>query len=251
MQLKWGSYLFGVSAAAIVNRTVAIMSEWTGTPLRYHTEYDVTAYLDVTGSGATAQKAASVAEVKFRAAMATPYQNFTFSCDDGTASSMSLLNSDTMTGIRTKNVSSEETQGSEFTTVRTMKFTLEAEYLITNDVNAIVSYHESINVVGNGKAMRKWRFPINNAPGVRQVVTPYSLVTMTQSGEAVGHLRYPSPPPPQYPLLMVNEQVSDGSDNPKFMGQGFVNYPVKWSYKFERGDGLQFNAIPIIPASYL
>jgi hypothetical protein len=230
MQLFWGRYPLSVNGCEVTNRTEAVLSDF-GQPVRYKTAYDVLAYID--GSG---QAALSAAELKFRANLAVPYQDFKFYCDDGSLSSMSLASAATMTGLKVTNISFEEAQGGEFVNRRTAKFTVEGEYLIISARFAVISFQESLSIVGNGGPRRRWRFPMN-AAAIRQVVSRGSLVRATQSGKMVGHTTRPVRPRPIFPLYVVNEADTSGFESAKQIGRALIDWPVSWTYTFERGDG--------------
>lgn len=224
------------------------MSDWSGLPLRYRTEWRVKVQLD-----GTSQDGISEYENLTRAALAIPYQDFKFLCNDGTFSSLTLLNADTLSGLRVVDVSVLEADGKEYTTTRTLRFTVVGEYPIANYQNAIMSYEETLTVVGTGGANRIWRFPIDVPFGTRQILTPASLSVAIQSGRAVGYLQRPSPPPPlfnslQYEVLNARKMSVFA---PQWLGRAFINFGIEWEYRFERGDGLAFQGFPVIPPQYL
>lgn len=246
MQLSWGNFFFAANAAEITNTTVTARSEWSGLPVRYDTEWSVKAYLD----GAS-QDLIFLTEKVCRAALAVPYQNFIFTGNDGSQSPLTLLNSQTMSGLRVKDISVKEADGKEYTTTRTISFTVFGSYSIANINNAIISYKETMTAIGDGSPDLVWRFPVNATPGVLQQITPCSLATMVQSGYAVGHTVRPLPAPPQFPIFEMRKYRKSTTISPKWLGKAFIDLYQGWEYRFERGDGFGFVGVPIIPAPYL
>jgi hypothetical protein len=228
MQLFWGQYRFPINGASTTSKAEATFSA-SGRPLRYIIKVGVLAYLDGDGPADL-----SFQENALRAALAIPYQDLILKLDTGQASSTQLLNATSVSGVRVVSGPdfTNDAKDSEYVTQRTARFEVAAEYLIRGTENALVSFTESVTVTGNGGPDRNWRFPINGPP-IRQVVTPYSLITASQSGTAVGHTTRPVPPPPLWPDYLVNPRHSHTKSTPEPHGRAWLNWPVKWSYSFE------------------
>jgi hypothetical protein len=174
-------------------------------------------------------------------------QDFALFTDSGKISSAAILVKDTASGTRVVNVSTPEAQGGEFVNRRTMDFTVVGEYHVRGAENALLSWTETLIIVGNGKARRVWRFPIN-APAIRQTIAPNSLVRAVQQGSAVGYLKRPKKPKPLFPNYLVNEAVQEVITAPRYMNADFdtIGHAVQWSYTFERGDG-PLVGLPTLP----
>lgn len=233
MQAKWGTSAMPVNGAEVTSQMSVVEATDWGMPLRYQMAYTVRVWFDGVG-----QLALTKSENDFRAALLKRDQDFVLFTDSGAQSSCKLLVKDTASGTRVTSISTPEAQGGEFVTRRTIAFTVVAEYDVTDSKNAVVSWQETVTVIGNGGPRRSWRFPVN-APAVRQIVAPYSLVRATQSGQAVGYKVRPRKPLPLFPDYVVNEAESLTVVTPRYMGVGRepVDWPVSWSYTFERGDG--------------
>lgn len=229
MQVRWGSYAFSANGCDLASRTRAVLSE-TGRPVRYVSRVAVSGWLEADG-----QAALNTAEVALRNALATPYQDLKFLTDDGAVTAVSLLNSTSLSGVRVVNGPEfAGRDGAEFATIRQFSFEVEAEYLVTSARTAVLSFTETVSVVGTGGPRRILRVPVNAAVLVRQQVSPRSVVRATQQGSAVGHLGYPPAPRPLWPapiLLEDSVQVQKGS--PKNLGQTWIEYPISWAYQFE------------------
>lgn len=234
MQLWIGGASFAAGAADVTSRTRIGERSVRDVPVSYITALDIT----VTMYGST-QAALSVLEAQLRSILTqTPRKDVTLRMTSGVPSSMALANARSISGVRlVSGPDFKKSQGSEFVNHRTASFTMEAEYPIVNTANAVLSWTETVSIVGNGGPDRKWRFPLNARP-IRQTITEYSLVRATQTGQAVGWLKLPSAPLPLWPGLEVNPGHSVARDSPEPRGQGDVKYPVRWSYTFESGGPL-------------
>jgi hypothetical protein len=232
MQAAWGSTRLPVNGAEVTSQLSVVEQTDYGAPLRSLVAYNVVVWL--TGES---QSDLSLQELTLRAALARPNQDFILYTDSGATSSASILVSATATGTRCVSITTPEAQGAEFVNRRTVGFTVTAEYHVANMDRAVISWQERLTIIGNGGPRRVWRFPVNG-PAIRQVMTPYSLVRAIQQGHAVGYRVRPTKPAPLFPDYLVNEGVAAIIDTPKYIGAGqYVNWPVSWSYTFERGDG--------------
>ena len=240
MQLIWGQYLFPINGASTTSHAEAVFSS-SGRPLRYIIKVGVTAYLE--GDGPIEL---SIQENLLRAALAIPYQDLTLMIDNGLASSTQLLNATSVSGVRVVSGPdfNNEAKDGEYVTQRTARFEVAGEYLIPGAVNVLVSFTESVSVNGTGGPDRSWRLPINGPP-IRQVITPFTLITATQSGAAVGHTSRPEPPPPLWPDFLVYPRVNRTETTPEPHGRAWLNWPIKWSYTFEANQPLA--ALPNLP----
>ncbi len=230
MQLRWGSsYSFPINGCDLASRARVVLSE-SGRPVRYVARVSVGGWLEADG-----QAALSVAETALRNALAVPYQDLKFLSDDGAVMAVSLLNANSLSGVRVVDGPNfDGRDGAEYATLRQFGFEVEAEYLITSAANAVLSFSESLSITGTGGPVRRLRVPVNATALVRQQISPRSIIRATQSGQAVGHLKYPTAPRPLWAApILLEDQVQVQKGNPKRIGQGFVEYPLAWSYAFE------------------
>lgn len=229
MQLWWGSYALPVNGADVTSQVSASAFSAAGNPIRYAAAFSVVAWLDGDGQADLATK-----EAALRAALSIPHQNLLWKLDSGDVAPTSLPEGLTLTGNRVVSGPSfqNEARDGEYVTQRTARFEVTAEYGVTGSAGAITRWSETVTIVGNGGPDRRWRFPVNARP-IRTVVTPYSLVTATQSGEAFGHTLRPTPPAALWPAFYVNNRSSVAPIAPTPLGRGHVNYGVRWNYVFE------------------
>lgn len=231
MQLFWGSDAFPNNAAEVTSAYTLVTADWGNIPLRYDAVFDIRVVID--GAG---QAALSALEIAWRQRLAVKDRDLIFKTDAGGISSASILVRETMSGTRVRAIRFSEAMGAEFVTRRTMQFQVTATYKVKDAANAIVAWQESIVITGNSGPDTQWRFPIN-APAIREVVTFQSLVRASQSGFAIGHSARPNRPPAIWPAYLVNPEDTIGLDTPKWAGREYYDFPVRWSYSFQRGDG--------------
>lgn len=110
------------------------------------------------------------------------------------------------------------------------RITLEADYQ-ANDSDPLVSYVESITVIGHG-GPRRVVVEVDSGQPITQTVSTNSPVVVIQAGEAVGSLAYPSFNPP---LFFTRLDMPDGyqqtRDTPRLAGNQWVDWPVRWAYR--------------------
>lgn len=240
MQVWWGKKSFSANAAEVVSDFTTSLYSDLGYPLRYLCRYDVTAWID--GDG---QAALSTEETAFIAALATPRQNFRLAQDSGADTGSCVYDANTLSGTRVTGWSFPEGKGAEYVNRRTIRFSVEAEIAAPTAAN-LVSFTESVQITGNGGPRDMWRFPINTI-GIKQRITPNSLVRAVQSGRSVGHLSRPGPRAYLFPAaLLMNETVMTGTESPRMLGRVNVEYPRTWAYVFESNAPLVgFAASPV------
>ncbi|AWM38129.1 hypothetical protein GobsT_37780 [Gemmata obscuriglobus] len=229
MRAAWGNYLFPVNGCEVTSRTRLITSD-TGRPIRYVTRVSVAGWLEADG-----QAALAVAEASLRAALLTNYLDFRFLTDAGAVTPLSLLNSQSISGVRVVDGPNfTGTDGAEYATVRRFEFEVEAEFLIANAANAVLAYQETVSITGDGGPRYVLRVPINARVLVRQKVSERTPVRAVQTGRAVGHVKYPPVPPPLWPRpIYQGDQGNVVRDSPRRLGLGLVEFGVSWSYPFE------------------
>ncbi len=157
--------------------------------------------------------------------------DLTFRLADGTVTAHSLLNKHTMGGVRvTSGPTFSRGEGAEYSTFRSYEITLEADVLAAG--RQILSWQEEVRATGSGGPMTKY-IPVLRGPWVRQITSETSLVTLVQSGSAVGLQSYPVPPGPLFP---IHEEISRriySERTPRLRGGTLWEFPINWSYTME------------------
>jgi len=101
--------------------------------------------------------------------------------------------------------------------------------LLTN----LLSYQETISAKGSG-GPRFVVLEVLNGPPVKQQVASKTPVSLTQIGNAVGHLSYPVPPPPIWAVSLEHEELRSIVKRSKRRSRNdFYEYPISWQYTFE------------------
>jgi hypothetical protein len=241
MQAKWGSrYTFLENGCDIALRTRLV--EYDGRPARYITRVSVAGWLE-----GDSQSNLSAQEAQLRAALiGADRQDFKFLTDLGGTSAASLLNSESISGVRVVDGPNfPGDTGAEYATVRRFDFEVEAEFVIHGTENRVLAWTESISIIGTGGPVRRIRVPINSPILVRQQISPRSVIRAVQRGQAVAHTRWPTAPRPNWPLYELVDQRMLDAQSPRRIGRGFVEYPLQWSYSFE--SDVPFVGFPNLP----
>jgi len=155
----------------------------------------------------------------------------------------SLKNADTLTGIKVTNLPHfPKSSSGELTTFRTYNITVEAEVAFTSiDLDAdpfvplILKYEETLDYTGTG-GPKFGLLPTLKGKYQKQLLTETSPVTLIQSGISVGLGGYPDPPSP---LWIKDEHVDRRQITrapTRRRGGKNLEYPIHWSYHFERND---------------
>lgn len=229
MRVRLGSYSFDENSCALRSSTRLVTAPETGRPLRYLTRCSLEGWLE----GDT-QAGLSDAEAALRLALLRPYQDLRLLTDSGATTSVSLINSQSISGVRVLAFDFPGDTGAEFATLRRFTAEVEAEFLIPGTENVILSFAEHLSFTGNGGPDVVLRVPINTPDIVEQVVTPATPFYAVQQGQAVGHTRRPNPQPPKFPLAKeIGKQRQIGEFGPKRIGLGLVEFGVSWSYSFQ------------------
>lgn len=234
MQAKWGTiYSFLENGCDVGSRTRLRLSD-AGRPLTYVTRVDVSGWLE--GDG---QAALALEEEALREALLKNYRDFKFLTDAGATTPTSILNSESLSGVRVVDGPNfTGTDGAEYATLRKFDFAIEAEYLVPGAENAVVSFTEQVTIVGTGGPSKRLRVPINATFLVRQQLSLRSVVRATQSGTAVGLTRRPAPPPPLWRKHWLEDQSQVSQTSPKLLGRAYTDYGVSWNYQFEADEPL-------------
>lgn len=242
MQLVVGSYTFAANSVDVASRIRSVRAD-SGRRLRYVRTLTISGWLE----GDT-QAALTTAEEDLHTALLSDYLTVSFNQDSGSPSAITLSNTTSISGVVVVDGPNfPGGQPGEYATLRRFDFTVEAEYLPAGARLAILMFDESVSHQGTGGPVKRWRNAVNAAP-VRQIVYPSSTVRVTQSGEAIGHTRYPDIPGPLWPAFELEEQRSIRRRSPRRLGSranSMVEYAISWSYVFE-GPG-PFIGLPGLP----
>jgi hypothetical protein len=229
MRLQYGPYLFDENACSVRSNTRLVTAPETGRPLRYVTRASIDGWLE-----GDSQTDLAVREAALRTALLRPYQDLRFLTDNGVLTPLSLLNVNSISGVRVVDFSFPGGDGAEYATLRRFTAEVEAEFLVPGTENAILAFAEQVSYTGTGGPDVILRVPINSTRIVAQQVTPATPVYATQTGQAVGHVVRPRANPPKWgPAFEVGKQRQITAFGPKRIGRGYAEFGVQWAYFFQ------------------
>lgn len=232
MQLKYGSYTFAVDSCAITMQIQTLTNE-RGLPYAQTYSANVNGYLDADSTTLISAASEALAD-----ALAVPYRDLILYTDAGVATHVALLNSGSMGGVVCSGPNFDNGKGAELSTYRTFSFTAKAEYPLTPGAFVLQSFTERISTSGTGGPRFVIREALTGLPQ-KQIVKQRTKCSANQSGQAVGYLSYPTPPPPLWPNDEKLDQRSLTVTAPKYRGRTFQDYAISWAYSFE-------SAVPLI-----
>jgi hypothetical protein len=240
MWVRYGNYTFNENGCALRSSTRIITAPETGRPLRYLTRCSIEGWLE-----GDSQAELSLEEAALRLALLRPYQDLRLLTDSGATTSVSLINAQSISGVRVLAFDFPGDTGAEFATLRRFTAEVEAEFLIPGTENVVLSFTEQLSFTGNGGPDVVLRVPINTPDIVEQEVSPATAFYAVQSGQAVGHTRRPEPNPPKFPAAkQIGKQQQISEFGPKRVGQGFVEFGVSWTYYFQSASPLVEHPTP-------
>lgn len=185
---------------------------------------------------ADTQAAVDAAQAAVMAAYSVDDQDCVLLLNDGTASANRLDTGRALGGVRVVEPPSFPEGGersAEFSTYRTFRVVVEAEYL-NFDLN-VLAWVETLSFTGGGPRDLHLQ-PLRGLPQKQRVAesTPFQVV---QRGEAIGLTRYPTPPLPLWPADEKIDLRQVETQHPKRYGPvgkpTYVEWPVRWQYTFE------------------
>lgn len=158
---------------------------------------------------------------------------------DGTPTAHSLLNADTLGGVRiVEPVHYPTGKGAELATYRQYKLSIEAE--VPNLQAGLLLFIETLSFTGGGPRYK--HLELLTGPPQKQLLNEQTVYRCVQSGQAVGNFSYPFFPSPIFPGAIMPDQTMTEGDSPKRTGAigspSFVEFPIRWKYVFESASPL-------------
>jgi hypothetical protein len=132
--------------------------------------------------------------------------------------------------VRVKSLDFPRGDGAEYSTFRTYRITLEADFPDT--AGNLLEYAEALDFEGTGGPRRVFLEVLEGLPQ-EQIGTERTTTRATQHGRAVGYGTYPVPPPPVWPAAELPHRRRISLRTPERVGNQFARYPVEWHYAFE------------------
>jgi hypothetical protein len=229
MQVRYGDYVFAVNSVDCSQPSKIIRSA-TGRPVRYGITFKVQGWLTPEAGN---QEAFTLAQAAMIEAFQVGYQDFVLLQDNGLNSGYGILNTPSITGVQIIDGPNFPGGIGDYATVLRFDITAYAEYLIDNAEDAVLQFQESLSFQGDCGPDIVWR-PCVNAGPVQQAVSPATTQIIIQRGRAVGHTDYPTPPAPIFPAQYYQGKYTViDPESPRQVGQGYIEYPISWQYRFE------------------
>jgi len=225
MILRYGSFAHDQNECAVVISKRAVFSprgERMSTRETWH----------VTGiRHAASQSALTSALAELRNAYSVNGRDVGLYLDDGvTPTDHVLISAAAIGGVRVVALDFPRGEGAEYSTFRTYRLILEAEF--ADGSSNLLEYYESLSFEGTGGPRRVFLEVLEGLPQ-EQIGTQATLSRATQQGRAVGLAGYPIPPPPVWPAAERPDRRRFTLRTPERSGGQFLRYQVEWSYTFE------------------
>jgi hypothetical protein len=224
VQLWYGGYAFPANAVEVTTQR-DLVDDDRGLPVAYRDT--------MTGQGTvfgSSQSEITAACAALERALGLQGQNLVMYQDNG-AVAFGLLNALSLNGVRMKGPNYPSSQGAEYATYRTFSFVCTADYPLPTlpaGANLLVSFQETLSFSGGGPK-RAFLQPVNGLP-IRQTVYAATPYLATQSGSAAALRGWPTPPPPLWPGLLL-ENGEPSLESPQRGPRGLI-FTVSWSYRF-------------------
>jgi hypothetical protein len=172
-----------------------------------------------------------MAIAEMREAYSTNGRDVGLFLDDGvTPTDHVIVSASTIGGVRVLSLEFPRGDGAEYSTFRTYRVVLEAEY--TDASSNLLEYHEALSFDGTGGPRRVFLDVLEGLPQ-EQIGTQATTSRATQSGRAVGLAGYPIPPSPIWPAAELPDRRRLTLRTPERSGGQLLRYTVDWHYSFE------------------
>lgn len=148
-----------------------------------------------------------------------------------------LVNAQSVSGVRVvRPPSFPDGGGTEYTTYRSYDVVLQADFLVLNADNAIVSFNETVAVIGTGGPRRVWHEVLAGDP-IPQITNSKTVIRVVQTGEVVGLFGRVPTPAPIFPEWLDHPASSVTRHSPMREWGRLINWRTSWNYQMVRGSG--------------
>jgi hypothetical protein len=150
--------------------------------------------------------------------------------DDGTRSSHYLPSSTSVSGVQVQSIDfPQDARTGEYATGRKFSIVLTAEY--ANPSVTFQDFKEEIQIIGDGGPRIVGIETLVGVPQLQQTAKR-TLVTMRQTGLAVGLTSRPDPPAPIWPQFEQRDKRRVSKGSPVQRGKAFLDWAISWDYSF-------------------
>ncbi|MCH7989758.1 MAG: hypothetical protein IID46_11510 [Planctomycetes bacterium] len=159
--------------------------------------------------------------------------------EDGSETNHKLDTADSVSGVRVRLVDFPEGRGAEYSTFRSYRIVIDAEFA---DDAGIIQLVETLTFTGGGSKFLHKQTLIGLPQ--KQFVAQNIPFRVTQAGFSVGHLFWPNPLPPIFPNDLKNEEsstVKTGPENVYAKTHKATHFRTSWNYAFESVGAMNAN----------
>ncbi|MFN0051081.1 MAG: hypothetical protein ACKV0T_02760 [Planctomycetales bacterium] len=234
MILRYGSYAHDQNECALVISQRAVYSARGERQLVRET-------WRVTGiKQAATQTALTAALAELRSAYNVNGRDLGLFLDDGVTPTDHVLNSSlALGGVRVLELEFPEGTGAEYSTFRTYRLTVEADF--PDRGSGLLEFDEALSFEGTGGPRRVFLETLEGPPQ-EQIGAQLTTCRATQQGRAVGDQAYPVPPPPIWPAAELPERRRITLKTPQRTAGDYTRFAIEWQYTFESATPL--SALP-------
>jgi hypothetical protein len=225
MILKYGPYVHDPNECAVVIAKRAVFSP------RGDREFVRETWFITGVKQAASQSALTAALADLRAAYnVNGLDAGLYLADGATLTDHALPSGETLGGVRVVRIDFPRGDGAEYSTFRTYRITLEADFPDAGGM--LLEYAEALQFEGTGGPRRIFLEVLEGLPS-EQIGAQCTPCRATQQGRAVGFGTYPVPPPPIWPMAELPDRRRITLGAPERIAGQFARFPVEWHYAFE------------------
>lgn len=223
----------------------------------YKARIDISGLLITQLGGGAGQADLSQQIEALEQAYSAPGGDAIFKLNDGSISPNSILNSETMGGIRVIQAPSfPTTKNAELVTMRTFTAVLEAMIPTVYGNTALWHYSDSIEYIGTGGKSREVVDVVQGKP-VPQTTRQYHAMLAVQSGQAVGYRSrwagsgdVPFCGARAFPNLEQEQLRFFHKGSPERIGSGasttYIKWPTSWRYTYKSENPINTSQEPTL-----
>lgn len=230
MRLQYGTYTHESGEAAVTIRREALRNE-SDAAYAMEVTWDIDLWIH-----AETQAELLARKIQLEQVYSTEGKDVRLLFADGTVAH-EMRNSYAAGGIKLLTpLSYPEGRGAEWSTYRTIQYSLGGEFPLNNQEANLLTWTETVSHQGTG-GPRLVLIEILNGPPQDQITNQRTICRVTQTGSATGYTRYPAVPAPLFPNWEKLDQRQIDRTSPRARNVGasrtFTDWRVNWSYTFE------------------
>ncbi len=239
MQLRYGTYLFGINATSVIDRQEVL---WNKGGQAYKVKRIFEGAGWVYGSG-TSGLATTAEMLALRAALQVPNQDLQMVDDNGANSAFILINNDSSSGVRVE-MGPDWDKVTPYNISQHFTFKAWAEFDLPGTGNFLLDFHETLTFSGGLPEFVCQ--PATNGPGIRTQTWAQEPFRCLQEGYAVGFKAFPPLPQQKFPNSLKKAGTPRKTSPERRTLGKFEGYRVDYHFEFEDVAPLFTNVNPTI-----